>query len=42
VLLDVLAGAADYWAGRGRPFFAVFIDPGHALALPALYRRRSA
>jgi hypothetical protein len=42
VLLDVLAAAADYWAGRGRPFFAVFIDPGHALALPELFRRKPA
>lgn len=40
VLLDVLAAAAHYWAGRGRPFFAVFIDPGHALALPQLFRRK--
>ena len=40
--LDVLAAAADYWAGRGRPFFAVFIDPGHALALPELFRRKCA
>jgi hypothetical protein len=42
VLLDVLAAAAHYWAGRGRPFFAVFIDPGHALALPELFRRTCA
>jgi len=42
VLLEVLAAAAEHWAGRGLPFFAVFIDPGHALALPELYRRRSA
>ena len=42
VLLDVLAAAAGYWAGRERPFFAVFIDPGHALALPALFRPKSA
>lgn len=38
VLLDVLAAAAAHWAGRGQPFFAVFVDPGHALALPALFR----
>ena len=42
VLLEVLAAAAEHWAGRGLPFFAVFIDPGHALGLPELYRRRSA
>jgi len=42
VLLDVLAAAAAFWAGSGRPFFAVFIDPGHRLALPELYRCKSA
>ena len=42
VLLDVLAAAAQYWAGRGTPFFAVFLDPGHALALPELFRRSCA
>lgn len=36
VLLEVLAAAADHWAARGLPFFAVFLDPGHALALPGL------
>ena len=38
VLIDVLRSSAEYWAGRGRPFFAVFIDPAGALALPDLYR----
>jgi len=42
VLLDVLRASAAYWAGRGRPFFAVFIDPEHALALPDLFRPKSA
>lgn len=42
VLLEILAAAAEHWAGRGQPFFAVFIDPGHALALPELVRRGSA
>jgi len=42
VLLDVLATVAQYWKQRGRPFFAVFVDPGHALALPDLLRQRSA
>ncbi len=41
VLVDVLAATAEYWAGRGRPFFAVLIDPGGALALPALFRSKS-
>jgi len=42
VLLDVLAASAGYWAERGRPFFAVFVDPEHALALPELFRAKSA
>jgi hypothetical protein len=42
VLLDVLAASAAYWAERGRPFFAVFVDPPHVLALPELFRPKSA
>ena len=42
VLLEVLAAAAEHWTARGLPFFAVFIDPGGELALPELYRRKSA
>jgi Barstar (barnase inhibitor) len=42
VLLDVLASSAAYWAERGRPFFAVFLDPAHALGLPELFRPKSA
>jgi len=42
VLLDVLAAAAAYWAERGRPFFVVFVDPGQALALPELFRHKTA
>ena len=38
VLLDVLRSSAEYWAGRGRPFFAVLLDPRRELALPDLYR----
>jgi len=38
VLIDVLRSAAEYWAGRGKPFFAVFIDPQKRLALAGLYR----
>lgn len=38
VLLDVLRATAEYWAQRGRPFFAVFLDPGRALPLADLYR----
>jgi hypothetical protein len=42
VLLDVLASSAAYWAERGRPFFTVFVDAKHALALPDLFRPKSA
>jgi hypothetical protein len=37
-LVDVLRATAEYWAGRGKPFFAVFVDPAKALALPDLHR----
>ncbi len=40
VLLEVLRSAAQSWAGRGRPFFAVFIDPQRSLALPDLYKEK--
>lgn len=40
VLLDVLASSAEYWAARGKPFFAVFIDPRRLLELPDLYREK--
>jgi hypothetical protein len=39
VLIDILRSSAESWAARGRPFFAIFVDPGHALALPALFRQ---
>jgi hypothetical protein len=42
VLIDVLAAAAEHWAGRGQPFFAVFVDPEGVLALPELLGRKSA
>jgi hypothetical protein len=38
LLTDVLRTVADYWAGRGKPFFAVYLDPQKHLALPDLYR----
>lgn len=41
VLIDVLRSAAEFWSGRGRPFFAVLIDPGEKLALPPLHRERA-
>ncbi len=40
VLLDVLASSAEYWTARGKPFFAVFIDPRRSLGLPDLYREK--
>jgi hypothetical protein len=38
ILLDVLRSSAEYWAGRGKPFFAVLVDPEKKLTLPDLYR----
>ncbi|HYN12993.1 MAG TPA: barstar family protein [Burkholderiales bacterium] len=38
VMTDVLASAAEFWAGRGKPFFAVFTDPQRELSLPDLFR----
>jgi hypothetical protein len=40
VLVDILAASAEYWSERGKPFFAVFIDPRNALPLADLYRER--
>src|SRR3954447_1341543 len=37
-LVDVLRSSAEYWMGRGKPVFAVFVDPAKKLALPELYR----
>ena len=39
-LLDVLASAAQYWAAKGKAFFAVLLDPARELRLPDLYRER--
>jgi len=38
ILIDVLASSAEFWAGRGKPFFAVFVDPACKLSLPELFR----
>jgi hypothetical protein len=38
VLIDVLRSSAEFWAGRGKPFFAVFIDPTAQLPLPPLFK----
>ena len=39
VLIDILRSSAESWAARGKPFFAIFLDPGHALPLPVLFRQ---
>jgi RNAse (barnase) inhibitor barstar len=36
VLVDVLSSVAEFWASRGTPFFAVFVDPAGELPLPEL------
>lgn len=38
VLVEVLDSAAQFWAGQGRPFFAVFLDPHKGLKLKDLFR----
>ena len=40
VLVEVLASAAQFWAERGKLFFAVFVDPQRSLALPDLYKEK--
>jgi hypothetical protein len=39
VLVDILRSSAEFWAGRGKPFFALFVDPARALPLPELFRQ---
>lgn len=38
VLIDVLIAAAEFWPHRGKPFFAVFIDPERRLLVADLYQ----
>jgi hypothetical protein len=38
ILVDVLRSAAQFWAARGKPFFAVFVDPQRRLKLEDLFR----
>ncbi|HEX2197889.1 MAG TPA: barstar family protein [Burkholderiales bacterium] len=38
MLVEVLGAAAQFWAGQGRSFFAVFLDPDRRLDLPDLFR----
>jgi len=40
ILTDVLRASAEAWAGRGRSFFAVFVDPARSSGLPELFRER--
>jgi len=37
LLIDVLIDAAEFWAGQGKPFYAVFIDPERSLMLADLH-----
>jgi RNAse (barnase) inhibitor barstar len=39
VLADVLRSSAEHWSGRGKPFFALFVDPSRALPLPELFKQ---
>jgi hypothetical protein len=38
ILTDVLRSAAQFWAARSKPFFAVFVDPERKLELDDLFR----
>lgn len=38
ILVDVLASSAEFWAARGKSFFAVFVDPQRSLGLADLFR----
>ena len=40
ILIDVLRSSAESWAARGKPFFAVFIDPARSLPLPELFTQK--
>lgn len=40
VLIDVLSSAAEFWSGRGTPFFAVFVNGPESL--PPLIRETRA
>ncbi|HZO02881.1 MAG TPA: barstar family protein [Burkholderiales bacterium] len=40
VLIDVLRSSASSRAARGKPFFAVFIDPARELELPPLFTEK--
>jgi len=40
VLIDVLRSSAQSWAARGKPFFAVFIDPARSLPLADLFAEK--
>jgi hypothetical protein len=40
ILMDVLDASAGFWKARGKPFFAVILDPPRKLALSDLYREK--
>jgi hypothetical protein len=40
VLVDILRTSAEWWSERGKPFFAVFIDPARSLELPDLFTEK--
>jgi hypothetical protein len=40
ILIDVLDASAGFWKARGKPFFAILLDPGRVLALADLYREQ--
>jgi hypothetical protein len=40
ILMDVLAASAAFRSSRGKPFFAVFVDPRRELAVEDLFREK--
>ena len=40
ILIDVLSASAAQWSARGKPFFAVLVDPERLLPVADLYRER--
>lgn len=40
ILMDVLDASAGFWKARGKPFFAVILDPAREQALSDLYREK--
>ena len=40
ILVDVLDASAGFWEARGKPFFAVMLDPARELGLADLHREK--